>query len=132
MTTPTGVLSDEFRRKWCAASATGVDTFDGARDTQERDAWTGFQLGRYHAWIVDEWEILSSVQWKRLFRMHLENPPVFILLAGDTSQFPPIEDDGGVASRQFPATTIHLTAEFEVRPRQSIWSCLQSLEELSS
>ena len=48
--------------------------------------------------IIDSAGFLMPRQWRRLLHLHVTCPSVFVLIAGDAGQFPPIDDDCGVAS----------------------------------
>ena len=69
MVTPTGVLAVENRRRWQTCESVTIDTFDGAFDTLEEFDFTQWSLAQYDAWVLDECEYLTPVQWRRLITM---------------------------------------------------------------
>ena len=140
LVSPTGVLSDVYRRKWLNAGTIVVDTFDGAFDTLDRYELTAYTLSNYDAWLVDECDFLSPLQWKRLTFISRQCPHVFQLLAGDPGQFRPMEDDGGEAAGQYWAHVLELTEQLRFdsmspfgracRRLRTQWASAQDIEVL--
>ena len=116
MMTPTGVLSDVYRRRWKDADNIQVDTFDGAMDTLQMFELTEFNVSQFDAWVVDECEYLTPTQWRRLITLSHACPAVFKLLAGDPRQFRPREDDGGQTASHFQCVTITLRTQMRFDP----------------
>ena len=114
--TPTGILSDVYRRRWRTAANIDIDTFDGGMDTLQMFDLTEFRLRQYDAWVIDECDYLTPTQWRRLITLAISCPLVFKLLAGDPCQFRPRDDDGGSTASEFATSNITLKKQMRFDP----------------
>ena len=114
----TGVLSDEYGRKWRLHENVAVDTFtfDGVFDTWEQLATREYFHGQFHVWVVDEVDCLTPSQWRTLITTHEACPRVFEMLAGGEAQFQPIGLDGGLAAAEKIAHTKPVRCTLTLRP----------------
>ena len=116
LVTPTGILSDAYRRSWATSDNISVDTFDGAYDTLQRCAETPFHLSQFDIWIVDECEFLTSAQWDRLRVLWGLCTPVLIILAGDPSQLSPVGGGDERSEGHIPVQEVVLRTQMRFDP----------------
>ena len=126
LVTPTGVLSDAYRRCWLAADNIEVDTFDGAFDSLKKCVDIPYQLSQFDVWIVDECDFLSATQWLRLRELYDLCAPMCLMMAGDPSQLTPA---GGVTGGILPleAQNIVLRQQLRYDPRSPWGKAVQAL-----